>query len=240
MADPAFRPALLVVDMQEDFCPPNGALAVNEGRDIVPLINELLALPSSTLPLKIATKDWHPPDHVSFASNHGGDDGPPKRPFVDTATVTNPHNPAESYTTRLWPVHCVQSTAGARLVPELDAARLTHTVEKGTDPRVEMYSAFYDPLTRPRVSDSGLADLLRAHAVTHVYVVGLAADYCVRCTAEDAVREGFVAYVIEEATRAVDPDGWEGCKREMEGVGVRIVTWEGPEVRRLFEGGQEK
>ncbi|KAL2157976.1 hypothetical protein VTH06DRAFT_4785 [Thermothelomyces fergusii] len=235
MADPAFRPALLVVDMQEDFCPPNGALAVAGGRDIVPLINALLALPASTVPLKIATKDWHPPDHVSFAANHAG-----KRAFADTATVTNPHNASESYATRLWPVHCVRATAGAALVPELDAGRLTHTVEKGTDARVEMYSAFYDPFTRPRVSDSGLAGLLRAHAVTHVYVVGLAADYCVRCTAEDAAREGFVAYVVEEATRAVDPAGWEACKREMEGAGVKVVGWEGPEVRRLFDGGEDK
>ncbi|KAL2199432.1 Isochorismatase-like protein [Corynascus similis CBS 632.67] len=237
MANPTFRPALLVVDMQEDFCPPNGSLAVHEGRSITPLINSLLALPSSTLPLKIATKDWHPPDHISFASNHQGTGTESKRPFVDTATVTNPHNPSESYTTRLWPVHCVQSTPGAALIPELDTSQLTHTIEKGTDPRVEMYSAFYDPLMKPRVSDSGLAALLRSYSITHVYVVGLAADYCVRSTAEDAAREGFAAYVIEEATRAVDPAGWEGCKREIEGKGVRVVRWEGSEVRKLFEGG---
>ncbi|KAL2154642.1 hypothetical protein VTH82DRAFT_3318 [Thermothelomyces myriococcoides] len=231
MADPAFRPALLVVDMQEDFCPPNGALAVHEGRDIVPLINELLALPSTTFPLKIATKDWHPLDHISFAANHDGDgEGGKKRAFLDTTVVTNPHNPSEWYETRLWPVHCVQSTPGAELVPELDTSQLTHTIEKGTDPRVEMYSAFYDPLNNPRVSDSGLASLLHAHSITHVYVVGLAADYCVRCTAEDAAREGFASYIIEEGTRAVDPAAWEGCKRKLEEAGVKIVGWEGPEV----------
>jgi nicotinamidase-related amidase len=97
-----------------------------------------------------------------------------------------------------------------------------------------MYSAFYAPLQNPPVSDSGLAALLREHGITHVYVVGLAADYCVRSTAEDAVREGFETYVVEEGTRAVDPELWEGCKAEMEGRRVRIVGVDGPEVRRLF------
>lgn len=99
-----------------------------------------------------------------------------------------------------------------------------------------MYSAFYTPFTSPRVSDSGLAALLREAGTTHVYVVGLAADYCVRSTAADAAREGFVAVVIEEATRAVDPAGWAVCRGEMEAEGVRVVGWEGEEVRWLFRG----
>lgn len=100
-----------------------------------------------------------------------------------------------------------------------------------------MYSAFSSPFTSPRTSDSGLAALLRAAGTTHVYVVGLAADYCVRSTAADAVREGFVAVVIEEATRAVEPGRWAVCKGEMEREdGVRVVRWEGEEVRRLFAG----
>jgi nicotinamidase-related amidase len=100
-----------------------------------------------------------------------------------------------------------------------------------------MYSAFYAPLQSPRISDSGLADLLREAGTTHVYVVGLAADYCVRSTAADAVREGFVAVVIEEATRAVDPGRWEVCKEVMEREeGVRVVSWDGEEVRKLFAG----
>ncbi|KAK3309885.1 Isochorismatase-like protein [Chaetomium strumarium] len=227
MDEPDFRPALLVIDMQEDFCPPSGSLAVPEGRDVTPLINILLALPS--IRLKVATKDWHPPNHISFASNHKN-----KRAFVDTTTITNPHNAAETYTTRLWPTHCVQSTPGAALIPELDTARLSHVIEKGTDPRVEMYSAFYAPLSLPRVSDSGLAGLLREQGITRVYVVGLAGDYCVRSTAEDAVREGFEAYVIEEGTRPVDPALWGEVKREMEGNGVRVVRQDDREVRRLF------
>ncbi len=145
---------------------------MSEGRDVVPVINELLRRPFA---LKIATKDWHPADHISFAANHPG-----KKPFVDTCTVVNPFNAGESYTSRLWPVHCVQDTPGAALVPELDVALVDSIVEKGTDARVEMYSALYDPLRNPRVSDSGLTTQLRERGVTDVYVVGLAADYCVR------------------------------------------------------------
>ncbi|KAK0730904.1 nicotinamidase [Lasiosphaeris hirsuta] len=226
-AAPAFRPALIVVDMQEDFCPPNGSLAVTDGRAIVPLINTLLALPS--LVLRIGTRDWHPPNHVSFASNHAS-----ARPFIDTTTIVNPHNPSEQYRTRLWPVHCVADTPGAALVPELDAARLDAVIDKGTDPRVEMYSAFYDPLCAPRVSDTGLADALRKARVTHVYVVGLAGDYCVRSTAADAHAEGFETYVVVEGTKPVDVSGWEACKAQIEGAGVRVVSVESEEVRRLF------
>ncbi|CDO73774.1 hypothetical protein BN946_scf185015.g102 [Trametes cinnabarina] len=116
MAPPQpFRPALLVVDMQEDFCPPDGSLAVPGGRDIISLINELLRLP---FVLKVATKDHHPPEHVSFASNHPG-----AAPFLSTCIITNPLNPSETYETQLWPDHCVVGTPGNALVPELDAAR---------------------------------------------------------------------------------------------------------------------
>ncbi|KAG0651677.1 Nicotinamide deamidase [Hyphodiscus hymeniophilus] len=134
-----FKPALIVVDLQEDFCPPNGSLAVANGRDIIPTINTLLSLPFA---LKIATKDWHPADHISFASNHAG-----KKPFTDFTTIINPTNAAETYETRLWPVHCIQNTAGAELLPELDISKIDKVVEKGTVKEVEMYSAFYDPCT---------------------------------------------------------------------------------------------
>ncbi|KAI0431558.1 isochorismatase [Xylaria sp. FL1042] len=226
MADD-FRPALIVVDVQEDFCPPNGSLAVPEGRDVVAPINKLLGLP---FVLKVATKDWHPRDHISFAANHAG-----KQPYVDFVTIVNPDNASESYSSRLWPVHCVQGTSGAELVPELDAGQLDAVVEKGTDPRVEMYSPFYDPFVSPRVSDSGLATLLRKHAVTDVYVVGLAGDYCVKSCAEDAAKEGFRTYLIEEGTRAVDAGAWPQCKRAIEeGSGARVVSMESHEVRRLM------
>ncbi|KAH8894297.1 isochorismatase [Thozetella sp. PMI_491] len=228
MATEEFKPALIVVDLQEDFCPPNGSLAVNEGRDVVPVINSLLKLPFAA---KIATQDWHPANHISFAANHPG-----KEPFVSTCTVVNPSNAAESYETRLWPVHCVQDTPGAALLPELDVSGIHVIVQKGTDHRVEMYSAFYDPLKQPRVSDSGLTAQLRGKGITDVYVVGLAADYCVQSTAVDAQAEGFKTYLIEEGTRAVDPVAWEErIKAEVEKAGVRIVKLDSPEVQRLYK-----
>lgn len=227
-SEPAFKPALLVIDMQEDFCPPNGSLAVPDGRAVIPVINALLAAPA--LAVRIATRDWHPADHISFASNHAGN----KQPYVDTCTVVNPSNATETYETRLWPVHCVADTPGAQLAAGLDLRRIDRVLDKGTDARVEMYSAFYDPLRRPRVSDSGLTDALRAADVTHVYVVGLAADYCVRSTAVDARAEGFVVYVVDEGTRPVDPAAWGQCRAELEAAGVRVVSKDGPEVRRLY------
>ncbi|KAK3951443.1 Isochorismatase-like protein [Pseudoneurospora amorphoporcata] len=250
--EPQFRPALLVVDMQEDFCPPNGSLAVAGGRSITPLINTLLTSP--LLVLRVATKDWHPPNHISFASNHQHSSpetstccpesiGTPAIPFVSTTTIHNPHNPSESYTTRLWPPHCIAGSPGAALIPELDVSKIDKILEKGTDPRVEMYSAFYDPFVSPRVSDSGLADMLREAKVTHVYVVGLAADYCVWSTAMDAHKEGFETVVVEEATRAVDEEAWRGVKERLVaegkegGIGVKVVSWQGEEVGCLFPGG---
>jgi len=195
------------------------------------VVNALLRLPAFVT--RVATKDWHPGDHISFASNHAT-----KIPFADSCMVVNPNNPRESYETRLWPVHCVQGTPGAELVPELERGLIDRVVEKGTDARVEMYSAFYDPFTSPRVSDSGLRDELKGKGVTDVYVVGLAGDYCVKHTALDAAAEGFRTFVVEEGTRAVDADGWEECRREIEGRRVRVVSVRGPEVGRLT-GGRE-
>lgn len=228
MAAPDFVPALIIVDFQEDFCPPTGSLAVAGGRDISGPVNELLSLPSFAL--RIATQDWHPADHISFADNHAG-----KKPFADSVAVVNPRDPEgqERYDTRLWPVHCVQDTRGAELVPELDAGRVDAVLRKGTDARVEMYSAFYDPFARPRVEDSGLAGMLRDKGVTHVYVVGLAYDYCVRATAADAAREGFVTFVVEEGTRAVDAGAWAECTKGLEEEGVKVVRMDGEEVQRL-------
>ncbi|KAL7620879.1 NAD(+) salvage pathway protein [Parahypoxylon ruwenzoriense] len=221
-----FRPALIVVDLQEDFCPPNGSLAVANGRDITLLINKLLAFP---FVIKAATKDWHPRDHVSFAANHEG-----KAPFKDTITIVNPYNESETYESRLWPVHCVQGTWGAELVPELHVSQLDLVLEKGTDPRVEMYSPFYDPFISPRVYDSGLVRILRDKQITDVYVVGLAADYCVKNAVMDATKEGFKTYLIEECTRAVDASAWPECKKGIEASGAKVVSMDGPEVRRLM------
>jgi nicotinamidase-related amidase len=203
----------------------NGSLAVTDGRGIIPTVNKLLDLP---FVIKVATKDWHPQDHISFASNHAD-----KKPFVDFATVINPSNPAETYETRLWPDHCVQGTKGAELIHELDMSKIDKVVEKGQVKEVEMYSAFYDPLEKPRISDSGLAGVLREKGVTDVYCVGLAFDYCVKCTAVDAAKEGFKTYIVREGTRSVDPATVGALEGELKNKGVEIVSLDGEEVARV-------
>ncbi|KAK7537519.1 Isochorismatase-like protein [Phyllosticta citribraziliensis] len=225
--DASFVPALIVVDVQEDFCPPNGALAVPDGRRVVAPINALLRLPFA---LKVATKDFHPPSHVSFASNHTP---PDNVPFASSVTIVNPLNASETCSSRLWPPHCVQGTPGADLLPDLDAAALDAVVEKGQDHRVEMYSAFADPFRAPCVAQSALEELLTQRGVTDVFVTGLAMDYCVRYTAEDAVERGWRTWVVEEATKAVDADKWDQVKQEMEAKGVRFASVDGEEVGRV-------
>jgi nicotinamidase-related amidase len=200
----------------------HGSLAVTNGRDIIHTVNKLLNLPFL---IKIATKDWHPQDHISFASNHSN-----KKPFVDFATVINPSNASETYETRLWPDHCVQGTKGAELIPELDLSKIDKIVEKGQRKEVEMYSAFYDPLEKPRVSDSGLTGILREKGVTDIFVLGLAFDYCVKFSAIDAAKEGFKTYVVGEGTRAVDATAWEETKGELKEKGVEVVSVDGEEV----------
>ncbi|KZV75068.1 Isochorismatase hydrolase [Peniophora sp. CONT] len=214
-----FTPALIIVDPQEDFCPPNGSLAVQDGRAIAEPINTLLALPFT---LRVATRDFHPANHVSFASAHPG-----AKPFETILTITNPLDTNETQESRAWPDHCVQGTPGAEIIPELDASRFTHVVDKGMDARVEMYSAFYDPF---RVSVSKLPELLKEGRVTDVYAVGLAMDYCVKATALDALGEGYRVWVVSEGTKAVDPSGWKDVQDEMEGKGVRFVGIDGEEV----------
>lgn len=208
----------------------NGSLAVPEGRDIVPVINDLLKLPFM---LKIATKDHHPPDHVSFASNHPG-----ATPFVSTTTIVNPANPAETYETQLWPVHCVVGTPGNELVAELDHARINAVVLKGTDPRVEMYSAFRSPLRDPPLASavSDLEERLSNMEITDVFVVGLAGDYCVVNTALDAART-FRTYVVEEGTRCVGgAEAWAKTRALLEEKGVKVVHADGPEIAAVKNG----
>lgn len=207
-----------------------GTLAVPNGRAIIPTVNKLLSLPFA---IKIATKDWHPAGHISFASSHAG-----KEPYVDHTTITNPYNPAETYETRLWPDHCVQDTPGAALIPELDITAVDLVIEKGQRTDVEMYSVFYTPLENPRVGDSGLAGMLREREISDVYVVGLAADYCVRATAMHALAEGFRTCIVEEGTRPVDGETWMSIREEIRGRGVRFVGFESEEVKRVEERGR--
>jgi nicotinamidase-related amidase len=200
---------------------------VTDARDIVPTINEFLAYPFA---VKVATKDWHPQDHISFASNHAA---PNNKPFESTFSIKNPLNPEETQETRLWPDHCVQGTHGAELLPELDADKVDHIVEKGQDKRVEMYSAFADPFKSPSVAKSGLADLLRKAGVTDVYVVGLAADYCVRYTAIDAQKEGLKTWVVGDATKAVDPAAMAEVHEEYKELGVTVIGKDDAQVQKV-------
>jgi nicotinamidase-related amidase len=198
---------------------------------VIPVVNDLLKLP---FVLKVATKDHHPSNHISFASNHEG-----KQPFTSFATIRNPNNPEEAYDSRLWPVHCVIGTTGNELVHELDIGRVDLVLEKGTDPRVEMYSAFKPPLTNPplRESESGLGNILKDKGVTDVYFVGLAGDYCVRFSAIDCAKvedAGWNTYVIEEGIRSVDPGaGWEEARGEMLDAGVKVVSMKDDVVQRI-------
>ena len=198
---------------------------------MIPVINDLLELP---FVIKVATKDHHPQDHISFASNHKD-----KQAFTSFATICNPNNPDEAYESRLWPDHCVVGTAGNELVKELDVGKVDLVLEKGTDSRVEMYSAFRPPLENPplRESESGLESILKEKGVTDVYFVGLAGDYCVRFSAVDCAKvkdAGWNTYVIEEGIRSVNPGaGWEEARAEMLGVGVKIVSVKDDVVQRI-------
>ncbi|CAM1504813.1 Fc.00g024040.m01.CDS01 [Cosmosporella sp. VM-42] len=227
--DKPFKPALLVVDFQEDFCPPDGSLAVPSGRTIAPTINTLLTLPFT---LKIATKDWHPQSHISFASNH-----PNAEPYTSSTTIAHPSDPSKSYTTTLWPVHCVQNTHGAELVPELNQELVDEVLEKGQNEKMEMYSAFWDPL---RVVDSGLGRTLEGKGVTDVFVVGLAGDFCVKATAESALEEGYNTYIIREGTKPVYADKWEACQAEMEEKGIKMISFDSEDIARVKTLGTHK
>ena len=199
------------------------------GEDVIKPINQLLTLPFA---LKIASKDWHPKDHVSFASNHPG-----AETYSTMVTIKNPKNTSETYDSLLWPNHCVQMTPGASLHRDLDLRRIDKILEKGTMRDVEMYSAFYPPLQSPRVGDSGLAKMLRENGITDVYCVGLAADYCVGATAADAAKEGFRSWIVDEATRAVMDEQWQKDKKNLSALrsGVKLIHIDGPEVHKVRE-----
>lgn len=177
---------LLVVDVQNDFCP-TGALPVPHGDEVVPIINGLARHFQHVL----LTQDWHPSGHESFASTHPG-----KAPY-DTIVV--------SYGTQiLWPDHCVQATAGAAFHEHLEIPHAELILRKGFRRSIDSYSAFRE---NDRRTATGLAGYLRERGLKRVFVVGLALDFCVRYSAEDAVSEGFEALVIEDACRGIDVGG---------------------------------
>ncbi len=178
--------ALLVIDVQNDFCP-GGALAVADGDAIVPLINRL----AKKFETVVVTQDWHPADHISFAAQHPG-----KSPF---GQITLPYGEQT-----LWPTHCVMATEGAALHPALDIPHASLIIRKGSHREVDSYSAF---LEADRTTRTGLDGYFASRGVTDVYVCGLATDFCVAWSAEDAASFGFKATLIEDACRAIDLEG---------------------------------
>lgn len=196
--------ALILVDLQNDFLP-GGALPVPRGNEVIPLANAL----AKRFDLVVATQDWHPPRHGSFAATHEG-----RKPgdVIDLNGLPQV----------LWPVHCVQHTRGAAFAAELDQGRIARVFQKGIDPRVDSYSGFYDNGQR---NATGLGGYLTAVGVTDVYICGLATDYCVKATALDAVKLGFRALVVEDACRGVDltPGDVIFAVEEMKRAGVHLV-----------------
>jgi len=195
--------ALILVDIQNDFLP-GGALAVAGGDEIVSSANRLM----EDFGIIVATQDWHPPDHGSFAANHPG-----KEVFESIDLHGLPQT--------LWPVHCVRETLGVEFAPGLDVCRITRVFQKGTRPEVDSYSGFHDNGHR---HSTGMADWLREQGVTQLTVCGLATDYCVKFTALDAVSEGFQVTLALAACRGVNLMAGDVDKavEEMRGAGVDI------------------
>lgn len=185
--------ALLLVDIQNDFLP-GGSLAVPEGDLIIPLVNKI----QTDFDLVVATQDWHPARHKSFASMHAG-----KSPFEEISLNGLPQT--------LWPDHCVQGTAGAEFSTALDRQHIAAIFRKGMNPEIDSYSGFYD---NGRLHTVGLSGYLKEQGIKEVYVCGLAADFCVFFTAMDSLQEGFDTFIIREATKAIDEVGYEVKKRQ--------------------------
>jgi nicotinamidase/pyrazinamidase len=195
---------LIVVDVQNDFCP-GGALAVPRGDEVVAIINRLAARFRNV----VLTQDWHPPGHFSFASTHPG-----KAPF---ATIAAPYGPQV-----LWPDHCVQASAGAAFHPALQVPHAALVVRKGMNREIDSYSAFYE---NDHSTPTGLIGYLRERGFSRVFLAGLAFDFCVRYTAEDARREGFDVFVVEDACRGIDVDGSVALARtSLAGLGVACIA----------------
>jgi nicotinamidase/pyrazinamidase len=196
--------ALILVDIQNDFLP-GGALAVSAGDTVIPVANTL----QTVFPLVVATQDWHPVNHGSFAANHPG-----KKVFEQIVLNGLPQT--------LWPVHCVQGSSGADLASGLGRERIARIFPKGMDVGIDSYSGLFDNDHR---KSTGLGEWLKAKGVTEVFVCGLATDYCVKFTALDAAQYGFKTHFIEDASRGVNlqPNDVKDAIAEMNRAGVATV-----------------
>ena len=204
---PGENDVLLVIDVQNDFCP-GGALEVPRGDEVVPIVNRLARRFSNV----VLTQDWHPPDHLSFASTHPG-----RRPFE---MVTAAYGPQV-----LWPDHCVQGSLGADFHKVLSIPHAGLVLRKGTRRTIDSYSAFYE---NDRRTPTGLVGYLRERNIAQVFIAGLAFDFCVRYSAEDAARAGFNAIVIDDACRGIDMEGsMAATHRSFESLHIPCVSEQG-------------
>jgi len=195
---------LIVVDVQNDFCP-GGALAVPRGDEVVPIVNRLAAQFRNV----VLTQDWHPRGHLSFASAHPG-----KKPYETIAATYGAQV--------LWPDHCVQETPGAEFHRSLRIPHAALVVRKGIDRAIDSYSAFYE---NDRKTPTGLVGYLRERGFARVYLAGLAFDFCVRYSAEDARREGFGVFVIEDACRGIDVENSVAATRaSLAALGIACLS----------------
>jgi len=203
------KSALLIIDVQNDFCPPSGSLAVNEGTAVIPIINALRK--RVAFGLIAHTQDFHPADHVSFFDNHKDD--PEAKLF---APLRLPSGAMQM----MWPAHCVQGTPGTEFHKDLVFGPSDKIVQKGMNPQVDSYSGFFD---NDHKTKSELAKILKENNVTDVFVTGLAYDYCVGYSALDAKSEGFTVFVVEDACRGVAPDSIKAMREQLGKAGVRLV-----------------
>ncbi len=196
--------ALILVDLQNDFLPA-GALPVADGDQVIPLANQI----QQRFDLVVATQDWHPSNHASFAANHPG-----KMPgdVIDLNGLQQ----------TLWPVHCVQDTVGSAFAPDLDTSRVRKIFRKGTNPGIDSYSGFFD---NGHQESTGLDLYLKQAGVTETYILGLATDYCVKFTALDARELGFATHVLVDACRGVDLQAGDvaAALHDMTTAGVQVI-----------------
>jgi len=196
--------ALIIVDLQNDFLP-GGALAVPHGDEVIPVANKL----QRRFNLLLATQDWHPPNHGSFATNHPGKK-PGDRIMLDGIEQI------------LWPVHCVQNTHGADFAPSFDTSRIAHVFHKGIDPLIDSYSTFFDNAHRRR---TGLGEYLKERSINDIYLLGLALDYCVKYSALDARQLGFNTHIILDGCRGIglDPGDLDRAIDEIKRAGAILL-----------------
>ncbi len=196
--------AFVLVDLQKDFLP-GGSLAVEEGDQVIPKVNSLM---NDSFDVIVATQDWHPPEHCSFASNHENRKPGDKIELHGTEQV-------------LWPDHCVQNSKGAEFADNLDTSKIEKVVRKGTDAKIDSYSGFFD---NEHKKATALHEYLKSKDVNTVVIAGLAADVCVKFTALDALELGYETIIVKDAIRAVEKEeGYERTLKELQKKGVKIV-----------------